>query len=540
MKTIPETDNSACVRMNICKRCQALLGRQKTEKEDGRDISDYGVGECGVCLGAFADDFVANLQAAIEEAIRPYSTVKENRFCYKTCPPMLILPGDLVYRHHLAACSSPEVSKDLSSFGQRLKNHVKDKLIACLQTIEKGFDSTNGAYPPCVSEEEQGHLAVHVIVLPRAGVVRPTHQLPSTTAKRRNRKRKLAEDSQGGDPRVNLESKLRNEGKIIWTINQALDVKFSSDDSIDAEILDDEIVPPALDFHVAVWRRPFYLRGTYTKSRRDVSQTPFYVVDAGIRRKLGVTSVEEQILPVVSKYCGGISTLNNDLMLENVVFGMAKFHASGREDMDVRMLLPDPETCGDTNITGRPFVCEITDALNLLRPDQLDEIVSEINHFKASAGQLSSMSRSHGKNPLGVGIAPDLQFVPATAFKNLQAETEKKVKYYGCLCWSSEPLPGDEESLMEKLGTFPLQIQQRTPIRVLHRRSNVVRTRHVLSCSARIIDMHHFRLHISTDAGTYVKEFVHSDLGRTEPSVASLLGCRCDLLELDCEGIQAA
>ena len=526
--------------MNVCTRCQALLGKQKTEKEERRETSGSGVGACGVCLGAFADDFVVNLQAAIEEAIRPYSTVKENRFCYETCPPTLILPGDLVYRYHLVARSNTEISKNLPFVGQRLKNHARDKLIACLRTIEKGFDPLNGAYPQCVSTEEQGYLAVHVIVLPRAGVVRPSHQLPSPTAtKRRNRKRKLAEDSQGGDPRLNLESKLKSEGKVIWTINQALDEKFSSDDSIDTEILGDRIVPPALDFHVAVWRRPFYLRGTYTKSRRDVSQTPFYVVDDGVRRKLGVTSVEEQILPVVSRYSGGISTLNNDPMLENVVFGMAKFHASGREDMDVRMVLPDPDTHGDDNITGRPFVCEVTDALKLLLPDQLDEIVNNVNHSEAT-NELSSKSRSHGKNPLGVGIAPDLQFVPAIAFKNLQAETENKVKYYGCLCWSSEPLPGDAESLMEKLGSFPLQIQQQTPIRVLHRRANVVRTRHVLSCSARVINSHHFRLHISTDAGTYVKEFVHSDLGRTEPSVATLLGCRCDLLELDCEGIQAA
>lgn len=35
-----------------------------------------------------------------------------------------------------------------------------------------------------------------------------------------------------------------------------------------------------------------------------------------------------------------------------------------------------------------------------------------------------------------------------------------------------------------------------------------------------------------------VKEFVHGDLGRTIPSVASILGGKTDILELDCEGIQ--
>ena len=34
-------------------------------------------------------------------------------------------------------------------------------------------------------------------------------------------------------------------------------------------------------------------------------------------------------------------------------------------------------------------------------------------------------------------------------------------------------------------------------------------------------------------AGTYIKEFVHGDFGRTEPSLCSLLDCECDILQLD-------
>jgi tRNA U54 and U55 pseudouridine synthase Pus10 len=34
-------------------------------------------------------------------------------------------------------------------------------------------------------------------------------------------------------------------------------------------------------------------------------------------------------------------------------------------------------------------------------------------------------------------------------------------------------------------------------------------------------------------AGTYIKEFVHGDLGRTVPSVGSLLGSEADILQLD-------
>ncbi len=34
-------------------------------------------------------------------------------------------------------------------------------------------------------------------------------------------------------------------------------------------------------------------------------------------------------------------------------------------------------------------------------------------------------------------------------------------------------------------------------------------------------------------AGTYIKEFVHGDLGRTVPSVGSLLNSEADILQLD-------
>ena len=34
-----------------------------------------------------------------------------------------------------------------------------------------------------------------------------------------------------------------------------------------------------------------------------------------------------------------------------------------------------------------------------------------------------------------------------------------------------------------------------------------------------------------------MKEFVHGDCGRTVPSVSSLLGCKTDIVELDCEGV---
>jgi tRNA U54 and U55 pseudouridine synthase Pus10 len=361
------------------------------------------------------------------------------------------------------------------------------------------------------------------------------------------------------------------------------------------------------------WRNHFYLKGKYTKSRRDISQTPFYVnnddanknkhdekcnneheknskqqkaQDTGSNykcmKRLGISSVEEEICPIISNIaCNGISNKNNEPTASktdnndsggNLVYGMCKFHASGREDMDVRMILP-PEAKDehlDKKITdkekiigsGRPFVCEVIDAYKLPTAEDLNKVVQTINQNGNGSNYSKSSvleeieitgdgkwvhedARTHiqyGKNTNGVGIS-GLTYCHASSFSNLQSETEDKVKFYGCLCWSSLAIPS-QAYLDEKLiksetegSIYPLRIEQSTPLRVLHRRSAGSRIRHVLSLNAKRIDEHWFRLHLSTSAGAYVKEFCHGDCGRTKPSISSLLGSKVDIVELDCEGI---
>ena len=47
-----------------------------------------------------------------------------------------------------------------------------------------------------------------------------------------------------------------------------------------------------------------------------------------------------------------------------------------------------------------------------------------------------------------------------------------------------------------------------------------------------------FLLELCCDAGTYVKELVHGDLGRTHPSLSSLLECPVDLIALDVVAVE--
>ncbi|KAL7488362.1 hypothetical protein ACHAW6_013923, partial [Cyclotella cf. meneghiniana] len=359
------------------------------------------------------------------------------------------------------------------------------------------------------------------------------------------------------------------------------------------------------------WRKPFCIHGYYTKTRRDVSQTPFYVSPSsnadqalqdspsiddteaelvhkikgenahkhdsdstqskGMVRK-GISSVEEEICPHVANFaCRGISIQNNDDS-SSLVYGMCKFHASGREDMDVRMLLSDRfvvehSAKSDIVITGRPFVCQIYDAHRF--PTQSHLILAEhaINGTHEDATESSATPscdgiqwspegwpqitvgahRFYGRSVHGVGVS-SLKLVSAKVFSNLQSETENKIKHYGCICWSELPIESQDE-LLRKLGCspweddgstkskYPLEISQSTPLRVLHRRSSEVRKRFIHTLSACRIDRHWFRLRMSTSGGTYVKEFVHGDCGRTSPSIGSLLGGKTDITELDCEGI---
>ena len=48
-----------------------------------------------------------------------------------------------------------------------------------------------------------------------------------------------------------------------------------------------------------------------------------------------------------------------------------------------------------------------------------------------------------------------------------------------------------------------------------------------------MINNHFIILDLETQAGTYVKEFVHGDLGRTNPNIGTILGCDADILQLD-------
>ena len=131
-----------------------------------------------------------------------------------------------------------------------------------------------------------------------------------------------------------------------------------------------------------------------------------------------------------------------------------------------------------------------------------------------------------------------------SSISNLKEGEDQKRKIYTALCVVSKEI--SIETLKEKLEPIQnLELSQWTPIRVLHRRPDAKRMRtvyymEVLAPISNVqyvnADTHNlFLLKLATQAGTYVKEFVHGDFDRTVPNVSQIVGCDVDIIALDVE-----
>lgn len=586
-----------------------------------------------MCFGIFADDGVkAGVLTAVTTSARPYGGLAPNPISKES--PTVVLPAVMMIRAYAAICAAElklketfplgdvnikEILQTHGEFYEKAKDSIRSHAREVIKDMKKQELSKDQNHEENVASfphgdiscemhvEEAGYLGVHLAFVPvlnrdvsgkpsndsnqNEDIMPPDSILKSSHAfKKRDRKRFRGNDptpKQGGDPKVNLLKRIKAQGMAEKNdIQRILDDAERRNDFATKKELAKWLVGIASakenaryshSTHAAVWRKPFYVGGKYTKAGRTISQTPFFVPDGpgGKMIRKGSTSVEEEICSVLSEVgCGGISSQNNDFVSSTaednddkagaVVFGLSKFHASGREDLDVRMLLPPIHTEDNSHVGGRPFVCEVIDAFRLPSTQELSNVMDRINRtdikeipevsdIVADAGiqnsstsekslssqQSTCRNRRYGRNPNGVDIA-NISYCTSSDYKGLQGETENKVKHYGCAVWCETPIKSQQD-LDERLGVhtgrYPMEIQQYTPLRVLHRRAAAVRNRCVLTLSARWVNEHWFGLHLSTTAGTYVKELVHGDCGRTSPSISSILGCKTDIVALDCEGI---
>jgi tRNA pseudouridine synthase 10 len=249
---------------------------------------------------------------------------------------------------------------------------------------------------------------------------------------------------------------------------------------------------------ISPYRQSQYIGGRYIKLQRGLPQSPWFEFN-GDRK--GGTSVQEEIAKIV---------------LPGLHADGYTFMSSGREDIDVRML-------GN----GRPFAFEI----------------KNMRAGMPSADTAGALERASILANSGVEIRNLGPLGPESMAVLKDGEQEKR-KSYAAVCWLPRAVTINDLDKINALGreeAKDLEIEQWTPLRVLHRRPNLCRRRAVHEMQAEMLPElppGYFLLKLTTAAGTYVKEFVHGDRGRTTPCMKDILGCSsAECVYLDVTGV---
>lgn len=176
------------------------------------------------------------------------------------------------------------------------------------------------------------------------------------------------------------------------------------------------------------------------------------------------------------------------------------FHGMGREDIDAAMLG-----------SGRPFVLELRRPK--VRDIDLDKMQIKIN--TANKDRIR---------------ASDFKLVPRSRVAELKktvCDKSYRVDVSVPEELSIERLKNGAQRLKEKL------VKQRTPTRVAHRRADLIRPRFVESVKVLSFEQGMVELEIKAQHGTYIRELVSGDMGRTVPSFSSLVDGACKVEVLD-------
>lgn len=236
---------------------------------------------------------------------------------------------------------------------------------------------------------------------------------------------------------------------------------------------------------------PLYLRGRYRKLDRTLPQTRWPCRRC---RGRGCTACEG----TGKTYSTSVEEIAAAPFLAATHAEGTRFHGMGREDIDARMLG-----------RGRPFVLE------LLRP-------------KVRSIDLGRLTEELART--AAGRVEVLDLVPCDAGEVVRVKESSPEKSYRVGVLGETSLAKVNEALTVAVSRA---IAQRTPTRVAHRRSDRVRTRRVVAAHVVEAAEGRFTLELRTEAGTYIKEWVEGDGGRTEPSLASLVGAPLKVEFLD-------
>ncbi|MGM0399162.1 MAG: tRNA pseudouridine(54/55) synthase Pus10 [Halobacteriota archaeon] len=256
-----------------------------------------------------------------------------------------------------------------------------------------------------------------------------------------------------------------------------------------------DVEADAVEVHV----NSAFVYGRYRKLERGIPQTEWPCRECG-------GSGERAGEPCL--YCEGtgyqypesVEQLTTPPVVEAMDGESAKFHGAGREDIDARMLG-----------TGRPFVIEV--ATPRKRSPDVTALEEAINDFAEGSVEVEGIRLTTYEM---VERVKELD-----ASKTYRAEVE-----FGTAV--------DPDALDEAMAALEGEtIEQSTPERVDHRRASRVRERQVYEAAATMSDDTHATVEVHGEGGLYIKELISSDNGRTEPSLAGLLGVDAMVTHLD-------
>ena len=249
---------------------------------------------------------------------------------------------------------------------------------------------------------------------------------------------------------------------------------------------------------------PAFVFGRYRKLERGIPQTEWTCRECGGSGKQMAPDGSEE----PCDYCEGAGYLYDESVeqlvappiLEAMDGDEALFHGAGREDIDAKMVG-----------TGRPFVVEVKHPHERL-PDT-EELERAVNDFADDKVEVEGLALATHKMVERV--------------KELSAS-----KTYRADVAFGEPVT--DESFRDALDALDsATVEQYTPNRVDHRRANLTRTRTVYETDGELADERHAEVTIHGEGGLYIKELVSGDEGRTEPSLAELLGVDAEVTALD-------
>ena len=243
---------------------------------------------------------------------------------------------------------------------------------------------------------------------------------------------------------------------------------------------------------VRIQINPLYIEGKYNKYKRGIPQTKWPCTKCKGRGC-------EECNFTGKQYPESVEELISEHFLKVTHGKEAKFHGAGREDIDVLMLG-----------SGRQFVLEIKEPkIRNLDLAKMEAEINTVNEGKTAYHNLHLCER------------------PRKA--EIKQSSPDAYKVYNAIVKCEEAYDADKLEELLELN----EINQQTPLRVLRRRTDMVRVKHVLDLSYEINDEPTFNMKIRTEGGLYIKELISGDEGRSQPNVSDILGVKAICEQLD-------